>query len=252
MRRMFRLLLLVTFAACAWPGLAALAATDAAGAPASGPALTEKSFRQSMGFPDSLRMSYRSLACEPATFDVFAAQMREAGAHAEVDKAVDGSAITLTVRKRGLPRCASPYPPITSMPSFDFVDLAGKRVTSASLRGKPTLLSFYFAKCVPCIREVEPLNRIAAARPQMNFLAVTFDSPEEARGFVKRFGVRWRVVPDAQEFIDRMRVKNYPMLALFAADGRLLGTRAGGARDELEAANVEPQVTRWMDSLLRQ
>ena len=35
-----------------------------------------------------------------------------------------------------------------------------------------------------------------------------------------------------------MRVKKYPTMALFDANGRLLGTRSGGVRDELEAANV--------------
>ena len=98
---------------------------------------------------------------------------------------------------------------------------------------------------------MEPINRFAAARPQMNFLAVTFDDPEVARAFVKRYGLRWRVVPDAQEFVDRMRVKQYPLMALFDANGKLLGTKKGGARDELEAANVEPQLTRWMEGLLR-
>ena len=41
------------------------------------------------------------------------------------------------------------------------------------------------------------------------------------------------------------------MMALFDASGRLLGTRRGGARDELEAANVAPQLARWVDGLLR-
>jgi hypothetical protein len=111
-------------------------------------------------------------------------------------------------------------------------------------------VSFFFSTCVPCILEVKPLNRFAAARPQMNFLAVTFDEPAEARDFVKRHGLRWRVVADAREFIERMRVKQYPLMALFDADGRLLGTRLGGARDELEQANVEPNLRRWVEGLL--
>jgi hypothetical protein len=41
-------------------------------------------------------------------------------------------------------------------------------------------------------------------------------------------------------------------MALFDANGKLLGTKKGGARDELEAANVEPQLTRWVEGLLRQ
>lgn len=213
---------------------------------------TEERFRQSLQIGPQVRLDYRSRDCQVVDFATFVEGMRLAGAHAEVDRAADGSAVTMTVRLRGDQRCASPYPPIEVMPTFDLKDLSGKRVTSASLRGKPTLINFFFSTCVPCILEVQPLNRFAAERPHMNFLSVTFDEPEEARAFVKRFGVRWRVVPDAQDFIERMRVKQYPMLALFDANGRLLGTRVGGVKDELEAAAMEPQIRRWVEGLLRQ
>jgi cytochrome oxidase Cu insertion factor (SCO1/SenC/PrrC family) len=212
--------------------------------------LTEETFRRNLGFGATVRMAYRSLDCKTVPFAGFTAGMREPGAHADVDRSPDGKEITMTVRKRGMPSCASPYPPITALPPFDLADLAGRRVTSASLKGKPTLINFFFSTCVPCILEVKPLNEFAAARPHMNFLAVTFDEPQVARAFARRFDFRWRIVPDARDFIDRVRVKNYPMMALFDANGRLLGTRKGGARDELEAANVNPQLKRWMDGLL--
>jgi len=218
---------------------------------AAAPELTEESFRGTLGIGPSVRMSYRDLECKPVDFKGFAAAMSREGAHADVDRAVDGSAVTMSVKLRGTKPCPSPYPTVATMPPFDLKDLAGKRVTSESLRGKPTLMSFYFSKCVPCILEVEPINRYAAAHPQMNFLAVTFDDPAEARAFVKRFGLKWRVVPEAQEFIQRMRVKKYPLMALFDANGRLLGTKPGGAKDELEAANVEPQLRRWVEGLLK-
>jgi len=98
---------------------------------------------------------------------------------------------------------------------------------------------------------VAPLNRFAASHPGMNFLAVTFDEAKVARAFVARYKFRWRVVPDAREFIDRVRVKQYPTMALFDENGRLLGTRRGGVHDELEAATVAPQLARWVDGLLR-
>lgn len=214
--------------------------------------LTEEAFRANMGFASDTPLTYRNLDCVVVGFAAFAKQMEQDGAHADLDRAPDGNAVTFTVRVRGRPRCSAPYPPITHLPEFDLRDLGGKRVSSASLKGKPTLLSFYFAACVPCIREVGPHNEFAAARPGMNFLAVTFDDRETARKFVDRYGFRWRVLPDARELIDRIRVKNYPMVALFDAQGRLLGTKTGGAKDELEAANVGPQLARWMDGLLRQ
>jgi cytochrome oxidase Cu insertion factor (SCO1/SenC/PrrC family) len=232
--------------------LAVLMFTAAASAFAAGQPLTEEAFRKNLGFGAGAQFSYRDLGCQAVKFDAFATGMREPGAHADVDRSADGKQITMTVRKRGMPSCASPYPPISQLPPFDLPDLSGKRVTSASLRGKPTLINFFFSTCVPCILEVQPLNQFAAERPKMNFLAVTFDEPATAQAFANRFDFRWRIVPGARDFIDRVRVKNYPMMALFDADGRLLGTRNGGVRDEFEAAQVKPQLTLWMESLLRQ
>ncbi len=222
----------------------------ATGVTAAAPSLTESDFRGSLGLRPDVHVAYRDLSCKPVDFEGFKAAMQKPEAHADVERAVDGSAVTLTVILRGAVTCPSSYPPITAIPPFDLKDLAGKRVTSASLQGKPTLVSFFFSTCVPCILEVDPLNRYSAAHPQMNYLAVTFDEAEVAHAFVKRFDLRWRVVPDARDFIDRMRVKQYPLMALFDAQGKLLGTRRGGARDELEAANVEPQLARWVEGLL--
>jgi hypothetical protein len=223
-------------------GLAAVCAAD--------DAVTEAEFRNAVGVGADVKLSYRNDECMPIGFEEFARRM-EQGASTDIERASDGKSLTVTLRPPRGSSCPSPYPPLTAMPAFDLKDLAGKAVRSSDLRGKPTLVNFYFAQCKPCILEVKPLNGFARSRPDLNVIAITFDEPAVAREFVQRFGFRWRVVPDAREFIDRMRVKSYPMMALFDAKGRLLGTRAGGVRDELEAATVAPQLNRWVDSLLR-
>jgi peroxiredoxin len=213
--------------------------------------IREDDFRGALGLERHVRLTYRDLDCKALSFDAFVAAMHRPGLTSEVTRAPDGSAAAMTLHRRGGPSCPSPFGQITQMPVFDLPDLAGRRVTSNSLRGKPTLINFYFAECVPCILEVAPLNGFAASRRDLNFLAVTFDEPPEARAFVNRHKFRWRVVPDARDFIDRMAVNRYPMMALFDANGRLLGMRAGGVKDELEAAAVAPALKRWVDGLLR-
>jgi peroxiredoxin len=212
---------------------------------------TEAAFRAALGVAPGVNVFYRNLDCSPMAYDAFTEAMRAEGVKSGVERAIDGSSVTVTVRRPGGNACPSPYAPVTGMPPFDLRDLAGKRVTPASLKGKPTLINFYFAQCVPCILEVGPINGYAAKHPEMNFLAVTFDEASVAREFVARYRFRWRVVPDARDFIDRMMVKQYPLMALFDAQGRLLGTRPGGVRDELEAVTVAPQLARWVDGLLR-
>jgi hypothetical protein len=215
------------------------------------PPLTEADFRGTLGLAPHVKLSYRGVDCAPLSFDAFSDAMRVASVKSDVERAVDGSSVTLTIRRPGGNSCPSPYAPVTAMPPFDMRDLAGRRVSSARMKGKATLINFYFAQCVPCILEVGPLNGYAAKHPEMNFLAVTFDEAPVARAFVDRYQFRWRVVPEARDFIDRMKVKQYPLMALFDANGRLLGMRRGGVRDELEAANVAPQLARWVDGLLR-
>lgn len=219
--------------------------------PAEDKPVKEGDFRRMLGLAPNVQLAYRDLECRSITFEQFAAAMRQPGQGSEVARSADSSAVTMSLHRRGGSSCPSPYGPITEMPAFDLEDLAGQRVTSASLHGKPTLVSFYFAGCVPCILEVGPLNTFAASRKDLNFLAVTFDEPAVAKAFVQRFKFKWRIVPDARDFIDRMGVVRYPMLALFDARGRLLGTRSGGVKDELEAATVVPAVKRWVDGLLR-
>ena len=222
-----------------------------AAGPAGDPQITEQVFRDTLGLKPGVSLAYRDLDCKALSFDGFVAAMHQPGLTSEVARAPDGSAVTMTLHRRGGRSCTSPYGPITRMPDFDLKDLGGQQITSQALRGKPTLVNFYFAQCAPCILEVGPLNGFAASRRDLNFLAVTFDEPAEARAFVERYKFRWRVVPDARELIDRMGVNRYPMMALFDANGRLLGMRAGGASDELEAAAVAPALRRWVDSLLR-
>lgn len=228
-----------------------LSSLHAAAEPARNEPITEQDLRGTLGLRPEARLTYRDLDCKALDFGAFQAAMHQPGLTSEVTRAPDGSAATLTLHRRGGPSCPSPFGPIVQMPAFDLKDLAGQRVTSQGLRGKPTLINFYFAQCAPCILEVGPLNGFAASRPDLNFLAVTFDEPAEARAFVNRYKFRWRVVPDARDFIDRMAVNRYPMMALFDANGRLLGMRAGGVKDELEAAAVAPALKRWVDSLLR-
>lgn len=222
-----------------------------AGAALAEDGVTEAEFRAALGVQAGVPVSYQDLSCKRIDFAAFAAGMREQGMSSQHITAPDGSSVTVSLHRRGGRNCPSPYGHVTQMPAFDLPDLTGKRVTDRSLRGKPTLVNFYFSGCIPCILEVQPLNRFAASRKDLNTLAITFDEPAEAKAFVDRFKFRWRVVPGGRDFIDRMAINRYPMMALFDAEGRLLGTKAGGAKDELEAATVEPSLRRWVDGLLR-
>ena len=92
---------------------------------AEAPALTENDFRGTLGLRPEVRMSYRDLSCKGVDFEGFKAAMQAPGTHADVERAVDGSAVTLTVVLRGAVSCPSSYPPIAAIPPFDLQELDG-------------------------------------------------------------------------------------------------------------------------------
>jgi len=79
------------------------------------PPLTEADFRGTLGVAPNVKLSYRSVDCAPLTFAAFSEVMHAPGVNSDVDRAVDGSAITLTVRRRGGNSCPRP---IRRSPSF--------------------------------------------------------------------------------------------------------------------------------------
>lgn len=113
-------------------------------------------------------------------------------------------------------------------PEFKLTRMDGGTIDNKSLAGRYTLLSFYFAECAPCIKEVPELNAVAAARKDLNFLAVTYDSVEDSKKFVANTGLNWPVVPQANALIHQVGIKGYPTLALLDPEGKVVELGYGG------------------------
>ena len=75
---------------------------------------------------------------------------------------------TVDISERGAP-----------MPKDAFVAPDDKSVTLASFRGKPLLVNLWATWCVPCVREMPSLDRLAArTRGKLRVLAVNQDSEQ--------------------------------------------------------------------------
>lgn len=54
-----------------------------------------------------------------------------------------------------------------AFPAFALPSTKGVRVTGVALRGKLTLVNFFFADCLPCIAEIPALNAYARHHPEV-------------------------------------------------------------------------------------
>jgi len=130
-------------------------------------------------------------------------------------------------------------------PEFKLTRLDGTTIDKQSLKGRYTLVNFYFAECGPCVKEVPELNALANSRNDINFVAVTFDNPAESKRFVAATGFNWPLLPDAQGVANGAGIKAYPSFVLLDRDGQVVDIALG---DKLRANGAT--VATWLDQKL--
>jgi peroxiredoxin len=131
-------------------------------------------------------------------------------------------------------------------PAFALATTKGTHVTAGALRGKLTLVNFFFADCVPCIAEIPALNAYARHYPEVQVLAVTFDDLATAKGFVRQRGLQWPVLVEGMPLISAVGVSGFPTFALIGPDGRLRAI-AHGASIAPEGAKLDvASLSTWV------
>ena len=146
------------------------------------------------------------------------------------------------------PRLAKVVAVGDAFPAFALTTTKGARVTAAALRGRLTLVNFFFADCVPCIAEIPALNAYARHHPEVQVLAVTFDELAVAKDFEKQRGLKWPILAEGQPLISAVGVTGFPTFALVGPDGRVRAVAHSAAiapkGSKLDVANLSTWVAR--------
>lgn len=186
---------------------------------------SEQKFKEQMGLADYRSVEYQDTKGNPITFSQFEKLMsKSAGFNMEKKKSDSQISAVLKLQATPTPLPAPKYKvaPGSVFPDFKLPATDGSVVNNQSLQGKYTLLSFYFAECAPCIKEVPMLNEFAKRNKEIATLAITFDSTKETAAFAAKTKFAWRTVPNAKALIDKVGVKAYPTLALLDPMGKVV------------------------------
>lgn len=213
------------------------------------PALTEASFRKQALVKDDALVEYQNESGKGIPFDDFLAAV-STGRSFSKEVSLDGSRATFGLnseRHDMMPakrvRHSLNVPLASLVPELPAPDLDGQQHELQDGE-KYTLLSFFFAECLPCIQEIPELNAVSRSREHLKVVSITYDSPEEARKFTTERGLATPVIASAQEYIDALGVTVYPTLALISPDGRLVSVHI--SRSTEASGN---QIETWLSEV---
>jgi cytochrome c biogenesis protein CcmG/thiol:disulfide interchange protein DsbE len=127
-------------------------------------------------------------------------------------------------------------------PAFALPDLAGGTVSLEALRGRPVVVDFWATWCAPCERQVPVLNAFHdkyGDRIPVLGIAVDVD-PENVGPFVRRHGLRYRVLLGDEGLAQQYEAYGFPTLYVIRPDGTIHSAHVGVVTPEaLEAAVKE-------------
>ncbi|NII55134.1 TlpA disulfide reductase family protein [Luteibacter sp. SG786] len=204
-----------------WLGSSATTVPAAASTTESAPA----SLLEQLAIPADYRVSFEDQAGRSLTYAQFKAAMatrpfgveKDRMAHKAVLKLESDADIVKAHAEQARPTALAiqghPFP------AFSAQTLDGKKIASASLRGKPFVANFFFAQCAPCIAETPVLSAFHKAHPDIAVLAFTFDDAVAAREFARARHFNWPVLPDQQALAEQAGVKIYPTMMLVDGNG---------------------------------
>lgn len=112
----------------------------------------------------------------------------------------------------------------THFPIELFKDEQGNDFSMKHLKGKPSIVNFWFTNCPPCIEEIPDLIKLKKEYgTTVNFIAITFESKKNVNKFLaKRPFFDFIHITDSQKSINKLKIESYPLTFLLNAEGEIV------------------------------
>jgi peroxiredoxin len=218
---------------------------------AAAPDSREANFLASSGLPADTKVVYLDAQGKSIGFDAFFAQAVKGNTFNFEHEGKSATARLDAAKPTAAPAKKGPAYKIAAgdpFPLFALATTTGVRIGSTNLRGKPTLVNFFYSECAPCIAEIPAMNAYARQHPEVRVLAVTYDELATAKQFVAQRKLQWPVAAGGQGLVDAVGVKVYPTFVLLGGDGRVLAVQTSpeiAGPGKVHAVN-ESKLAAWV------
>lgn len=142
------------------------------------------------------------------------------------------------------------------IPELALKTLDGNNFNFDQLKGRPTLLNFWFTKCKPCVDEMPVLNKLKDTYgDRVNFIAITYETDQSVGEFLKKRDFEFMHIANAQDYIDELGVTAFPVNVILDENLQISKIESGIPYTKNEdgefAIGEATEIKRNLDKLLK-
>lgn len=141
------------------------------------------------------------------------------------------------------------------LPDFEAETSEGKKLSTQSLMGKPTVINFWFVGCKPCEVEVPGFQQLSQQfGDDANFVAIGKNSPAYLRAFLAENPWDFTHINDPEKTLIDGKFQymwGYPTTLICDQNARIIKTISSGRTDSTAVSRIINEVKPVLDSLLR-
>jgi cytochrome oxidase Cu insertion factor (SCO1/SenC/PrrC family) len=119
---------------------------------------------------------------------------------------------------------------------FSATSLEGVHFSEQQLKGKVTMVNFWYRACHPCIEEIPLLNDLYTElkdNPSFQFISFTFDPEDVAKQAVEKYNISFTVLPiTLQECYQLIFNQGFPTNMIVDKDGKIALYISGEIKDK--------------------
>jgi len=142
------------------------------------------------------------------------------------------------------------------LPVFKAKTLTGKEVTNEYLKGKLTLINFWFTACRPCIAEIPGFNDIVNkyGDDKLNYISIGRDDKQEVEDFLEEHPWKFDHIVDAEPLIKEefMFMWGYPTTFLVDESGKIIHAINRGMSGPTAVEYLKRRIVPHIDRALNQ
>lgn len=132
------------------------------------------------------------------------------------------------------------------IPAFEATSMEGEKISHTSLKGKVSILNFWFTTCAPCVAEIPGFNAIVEkyGKDQINYLAIGRDRKSDVQEFLREHPWDFKQVTDGNDIMmnDFKLSWGYPTTLLLDKDAKIVLAFSGGKPDSTAVQEIQDKL----------